>query len=217
MLARIELVARIGAALAVLIFFGSLSCMLWRAPNLFLHTDGVLTRTEVTLSKVYAVAGNADKATGVWADAAKDQAQDVHSLVQAASGAVQSARSAFDAVPVTLTHVNGTADAATGLLSSAQRSTDALPPLLGSVKTAVDGVRPVEDSATRATDSLNDLLKSKAVMDIPVQVDFTLTDFSRIMRKTADDYTRKVPIWQKPFKYFGDVWDIGAAVARHTP
>lgn len=210
-------IGRILAAWGVAFFFVSLSVLLWRTPNILLHVDGTLTRTEATLSKANATLSNLDKGTKVWAASAQDQAKAVDDLALQARGTLSEAQETFSAIPVTLTHIQGTADAATGTLDAA---TDAVKV----TKRTVAKFGPVAESAEIDLDDLDALLKDEAihrtlqnVQGMTEQGNQILTDARKVADKETADWLRPVPWWKQPIKKGGQLIDITAAIARHTP
>ena len=150
-------VAPVFRDLSIGVFFCLLIWIVWGQRNILLHADGVLTRTEVTLSKAYATLNNLDKGTKVWADSAKGQAQAVEGLTRSAHGTLtatddtlrslqgvsQHTQTAVDAIPPML-------QAGTGLLTEAQTTvkqvnTD-LPPLMANVNGSVTRFNALLDS-----------------------------------------------------------------------
>jgi len=97
------------------------------------HTDDNLNRPCTVKGKPCGTLAGIDKAVVKVGDtvvttqlAEQKTTQDTHRTLTALSGAL-------DAVPVTLSHVQGTADASTALLESATRTTDKLPMLVSNV------------------------------------------------------------------------------------
>jgi len=114
------------------------------------HTDDNLNRPCTVKGKPCGTLAGIDKAVVKVGDtvvttqlAEQKTTQDTHRTLTALSGAL-------DAVPVTLSHVQGTADASTALLFSAKKSVDDLPPLFGEVGFAVKDV----DSAVKSSNLL---------------------------------------------------------------
>jgi uncharacterized protein YdbL (DUF1318 family) len=129
-----------------------------------------------------------------------------------------------ESVKGTAGHLNKTADAATGTLNAA---TDTL----GEGKRTIAAAQPLLAQLTAngaslqaTTDTLNDTLKRKAVGEmldnlagVTAHGNAIAIDFQQVADKARADYLRPVPWWQQPIKHAGDVFDIGAAIARHTP
>jgi hypothetical protein len=75
-----------------------------------------------------------------------------------------------------------------------------------------------------ASDDLDTLLKRKAIGDLLDQFAGIAThgnaiagDFQQVADKARADYLRKTPWYLQPVKRAGDIMDISAAIARHTP
>jgi hypothetical protein len=145
-------------ALAVGVFFASLTYLLWRTPNILLHVDGTLTRTEATLSKANATLSNLDKGTKAWGDSAQAQAKSVQDLTQDARGTLQEASGTLHSLGVTSEHLQGTLDASTGLLASATKTTDRFPSLIDQFSVELPKVQKATDDADLSFQTFNALL-----------------------------------------------------------
>src|SRR6516165_9654470 len=150
-------------ALAVGVFFASLTYLLWRTPNILLHVDGTLTRTEATLSKANATLSNLDKGTKAWADSAQAQAKAVQDLTEDARGTLQEASGTIHSLGVTSEHLQGTLDASTGLLGSAKKSVDDLDPLFGHIDMTVKSMDGGVNSFNLLLQDTDALLKRPAL------------------------------------------------------
>jgi ABC-type transporter Mla subunit MlaD len=186
------------------------------------------------------VVSHIDTATGAWSAASKQQVQSVAAIER-------DLRAEMWHVDRTLTTVDGTLKTAQGtlagateavgvaseqmrgvgpLLASAQRATDAIPPTLQAAQNTLGSIPPLVASGNGA---LTDF-RAYMAQDQPALVatlgnvqrvtDSTAgiaADAQRVTDKVSKDYLKPVPWYMKPAKYFGDFWDITAAVARHTP
>ena len=122
-----------------------------------------------------------------------------------------------ESVKGTAGHLNKTADAATGTLNAA---TD----MLGEGKRTIAAAQPLLSQLTangaslqETTDTLNDTLKRQAIGKLLDNAAGISGDFRTIADKATADFIRPVPWWQQPIKKSGQIIDIGAAIARHTP
>ena len=117
---------------------------------------------------------------------------------------------AIDAVAGTANAATGTLGAATGTLAEGQRTIKAVQPLLSQL--TANGA-----SLQATTDTLNDVLKRQAIGKLLDNAAGISGDFRTIADKATADFIRPVPWWQQPIKKSGQLIDIGAAIARHTP
>jgi hypothetical protein len=118
----------------------------------------------------------------------------------------------------------GTANAATGTLTQARVD-------LGTMNDSIAATKPLLEASTAtigrvgvASDDLDTLLKRKAIGDLLDQFAGIAThgnaiagDFQQVADKARADYLRKTPWYLQPVKRAGDIMDISAAIARHTP
>jgi len=224
MLDRIHKLAQTGAALAVLVFFSSATYVVLRAPNLLLHADGTLTRTEAVLSKARATMANLDTATKVWAGSATAQSQAVTDLTTDAHGTLSQVnklaasmnQSALD-LHEELGALHKTTDQATRLAAALSASAE-------TANTTIAAAQPALAVYARTGEDLDALLKDEAihrtianVAGMTDQGNAILFDFRQVADKETADWLRPVPWWKKPIQKGGALIDIGAAVARHTP
>jgi hypothetical protein len=210
---------------------GAVCWLAYDAHLLLRHLDGVAVRAEGIETKANATLINLDKGTAVWAASAKSQAGAVEDLATDAHGTLSQANTALAGVSGVAQHVQGTADAATSLLASAQQATDQVPTTLATMNQTIGDFQPVLSALARSADSAN-----KAVIDFDALVnspdlshalshvegmtasgDAILGDARKVADKTAADWLKPVPWWKQPIKKSGQLIDIGAALARHTP
>lgn len=205
------------AGFCAALFFSVGTYILLRAPNLMLHADGVLTRSEVTLSKVNATVSNLDKATKVWSDAAKSEAGDISDTMLQVRGTLSAGQDAFSSIPPVAEHLNKTADALTE--TAQQASLD-----LRTLDSSFDALQPLLADSDRTVNTFNALLESKDLSDAIRHTNVTMEhvdaiseDAQKVADKVTADYLKPVKWYMRPVKYVGDIWDIGAAIARHSP
>lgn len=124
---------------------------------------------------------------------------------------------AAKAIADTSNHANKAIDAAT---EATQQARTDLQTLNGSLEES----RALVASYTRAGDSLNEILKRKAINQILDNTASMTESGAGIIgnaRKVSDkitaDYLKPVPWYMQPIHRAGELWDIGAAVARHAP
>ena len=118
--------------------------------------------------------------------------------------------STADSLSLTAHAATGTLDAATDTIGEGKRTIAAAQPLLAQL-TANSA------SLQTTTDTLNDVLKRQAIGKFLDNAAGISGDFRTIADKATADFIRPVPWWQQPIKKSGQLIDIGAAIARHTP
>lgn len=120
--------------------------------------------------------------------------------------------STADSLKGTADALTGTAQGATDTLSEGKRTIAAAQPLLESSTHAVDtfglAVGDIQHRADPVIDNLG---------GIAVHFNAISGQFELVTRKAAADYLRPVPWYMQPVKKGGELIDIGAAIARHTP
>ena len=188
------------------------------------HVDGAVVRAEGIETKLNATLINLDKGTATWAAASKEQTAAIQDLATDAHGMISQANLALESIPPVsqfavdeLKALYKTTDAATGL-------TMALTGDATEAKTTIAAAQPLLASYTQSGNDLDALLKDHAVRDTITDVEFTTqnlagvtNDLRRVADKETEEFLKPVPWWKWPIKRAGQVWDIGAAVARHTP
>lgn len=169
-----------------------------------------------------------DAATGAWASASAQQVASVAAIerdlraelwhvdrfLTTGSGTLQAAQGAIDTLNLQLTHVAPLLDAATVTVAS-------IPP---AVKQVTNGITPVLINADGAITDVRAFIDQKPLTETLGNID-KLTgewaaisgDFRQVSDKTTADYLKPVPWYLWPVKRSGELLDIGAAVARHTP
>ena len=139
--------------------------------------------------------------------------------------------SAMDEFSHTAKHLSSTADSLSETAHAATGTLDAATDTIGEGKHTIAAAQPLFAQLTAngaslqaATDTLNDTLKRKAVGEMldnlagaTGQGNAILGDFRQVADKARADYLRPVPWYMQPVHRAGDVLDIGAAIARHTP
>ena len=134
--------------------------------------------------------------------------------------------SAMDEFGQTAKHLSSTADSLKGtadaLTGTAQGATDTL----AEGKRTIAAAQPLLESSTHAVDTfglaVGDIQhRADPVIDnlggIAVHFNAISGQFELVTRKAAADYLRPVPWYMQPVKKGGELIDIGAAIARHTP
>lgn len=76
-----------------------------------------------------------------------------------------------------------------------------IPATTAKLDAAIEGLLPVETNAASTLGSV------AAISD----------DGRKVIDKETADFFKPTPWYMKPVKRFGEIWDIAAAVARHTP
>ena len=181
-------------------------------------------KVDALLSQGLSATANADRAaqnladaTGDWSDASKQQARDVRAMLAATGRTLDGVTEDAAALKSELNALHQTTDAATGLTVA----------LTGGAQTAdrtIAAAQPLLASYTTAGDSLNRILTSRKMYEtldnidaMTINANGILADGRQVADKAHADYLKPVPWWKQPVKRFGEIWDVGAAVARHTP
>lgn len=143
--------------------------------------------------------GSADRLMGAGTDVLRTvnfQASHIGPLLD-------SLRDASNSVPASLSHLSSTEDAATKTLASVQDDADAIR----------------DRVSDKRVDELIDRLNgtAKHVQGMSESGDTILKNGARVSTKLADDFTKPVPWWKWPIKKMGDIFDIGAWAAQHSP
>ena len=115
-----------------------------------------------------------------------------------------------DSLKGTAEALTGTAQGATATLAESQRTIAAAQPLLAQL--TANGA-----SLQATTDTLNDVLKRQAIGKLLDNAAGISGDFRTIADKATADFIRPVRWYMQPIKKSGQLIDIGAAIARHTP
>jgi hypothetical protein len=195
------------------------------AHRLLKHLDGAALRAQGLETKANATLINLDKGTAVWAASAKDQAgaiadlaTDAHGTLSQADNALVSIKQSSDRLSDELVSLKGTTDASTVFIQSTSQD---LHSTFGVVQA---GLPPLFGKSGAALDNVNAFLKKKAIDDILTNTASItgsgadiMSDARRVTAKETADWLRPVPWWKKPIKRGGQIIDIVAAAARHTP
>jgi hypothetical protein len=113
--------------------------------------------------------------------------------------------------------ISGTAHAATGTLTSATGAIDEGKRTIAAAQPLLSQLTANGAALQTTTDTLNDVLKRQAIGKLLDNAAGISGDFRTIADKATADFIRPVPWWQQPIKKSGQIIDIGAAIARHTP
>jgi len=120
--------------------------------------------------------------------------------------------------------VTETANAAKGTLTQATTDLGTLNGSIAATKPLLEASAATIGKAGVATDDLDTLIKRKAVGDlldnlagVTAHGNAIAGDFQQVADKAKADYLRKTPWYLQPVKRAGDIMDISAAIARHTP
>jgi ABC-type transporter Mla subunit MlaD len=122
------------------------------------------------------------------------------------------------------------------LTQSAQTLTQKAGIVMDSTNDAIRNLKPVENNAAAelaalktTTDTLNQTAQGvnrqlpyvrnmlASVSGIAGHWNAISGDFEKVSDRVTKNYLAPVPWWKWPIKRLGETWDIGAAVARHTP
>jgi len=134
------------------------------------------------------------------------------------------AESNMQAVNDLADHLNRTADALTGTtqeastaIGTANESIAASKPLLVNLSATSAAFTGVADSLNaRITDPSLDKIIGH-VDSVSAHADAIAGDLQKVSDKETADFLKPVPWYLYPIKKGGDLIDIGAAIARHTP
>lgn len=212
MMLRLQRLAHISASFSIAIFF---SVLTWKTPALLLHVNGVLTRAEGVESKLYATAGNLDKATKVMADSSKAEADALIDLTTDAHGTLWQINQTAYAAQTTLATVNDQAKHVGPLLDSLKASSDSIPPVMSDTGASIAQVGKL---ATDADLRVNDphVANFMAHLDgMIAQGEGILTDGRKVSDKLTDDFVAHKPWYRKIAPGIDDAWDILGFAARH--
>jgi ABC-type transporter Mla subunit MlaD len=228
MILRLQRLSLIAACLSVSGFFLALTFLLWRTPNLLLHVDGTLTRTEAVLSKARATLDNLDKGTKQWADASKEQSDAITDVTTQAGVTFSTATGTLAEIRGTTAKLNTSADALTGLLVAGKGTTDAATEQIirngDSLTLAINQGKETAALLSKAVNDFDALITSPDLSaaithgnETAENIAGVTLDFKKVSDKATADYLKPVPWWKWPLKRGGQMIDIGAALARHTP
>ena len=135
---------------------------------------------------------------------------------------------AMDQFGAAAVHLSGTADALSGTAHAATGTLQAATETFGEGKRTLETFNakagPLLDAYTNAGNDFDALLKRKAIGDLldnlagaTGQGNAILGDFRQVADKARADYLKPVPWYMQPIHRAGDIMDISAAIARHTP
>lgn len=203
----------------------------WAVASAAVFCMGAVGYRVVTAPDVTPVVKHLDAATGAWADASAKQAASmtaiqrdvrvelwhVDRLLTDGSQTLQAARGAINTANDQLTHV-------APLLDSTRAAMDSLPPAVQHITEDADTIRPVMAQADGAVGDMRRLMAAPEITETfgnVASVTGSAAAISADARKVSDkmtaDYLKPVPWYLWPVKRGGQLLDIGAAVARHTP
>jgi hypothetical protein len=155
-----------------------------------------------------------EKNVGILASRSAQQVQQTGILVTAVANNLDSVGTA---VRDTARHLDKTADAGTGTLNAATAT-------LGEGQHAIAAFQPLAAAYTQDGYDLDALLKDRSlratldnVAGMTTQGGAILVDFRQVADKGREDYLKPVKWYMQPIHRAGDIIDITAAVARHTP
>lgn len=203
---------------------GAVCWLAYDAHLLLRHLDGVAVRAEGIETKANATLVNLDKGTAVWAASAKSQAGAVEDLATDAHGTLSQANNLLDsmhdsalALHENLTAMHKTTDAATDL--AVALTTDAR-----TMNQTIASAGPLLEASTLAVAHFDALINSpdlshalSHIDGMTASGDAILGDARKVADKETADWMKPVPWWRAPIAKTGQLIDIGAALARHTP
>ena len=131
---------------------------------------------------------------------------------------------AMDQFGAAAVHLSGTADALSKTASAGAQTLNALTVDEIALKQPIESANYVILKAGNSVDDFDALLKRKAIGDVldnlagaTGQGNAILGDFRQVADKARADYRTPVPWYMQPIHRAGDIMDISAAIARHTP
>lgn len=198
----------------------------------------LMPRVESILAHSDRAAENVTTATGVWANAAVDQANQVGKITHDARASIVATGRLADK----LTELAGTSRDQVKqlgpLLSSLKDSSDAAAPaidkignaaqagaeLLDTTHATVSEISPLLATYQRTGNDLNAILERQAIAQIldhaagiTANSDLIVGQFEKVTKKASDDYLAPHPWYTKISRFASDTYDYGALFARHTP
>lgn len=181
------------------------------------QVSGILDSSNAVLGKANLAVANLADATGDWSDASKQQARDVRALLSAAGRTLDKFTETGEAAKTTLAALAGTANALTGTANQATETAKAAQPLLASLTKTVTvaGVAAASLDSRLRDPHIDALMQHIAGMT--ASGDGILADGKKVADKATADFLKPVPWYMQPVKRGGELIDIGAAIARHTP
>jgi hypothetical protein len=223
-MSRILQFALATAAISVTAFFGLGTYLLWESRSIPLRMNGVLARAEGVESKANATLINLDKGTAAWASSSAGQAQAVQNVMTDLRGTISSINQTLTSLQMDANAIQGTVSSAQGTADAAKHTLDALTVSIQTANDTIAAGKPLLEAYTRSGDDLDALLHDEAIHRTLSSTADTMTDLhsiiydgSRVTHKMTEDFLRPVPWWKLPVKRVGQLWDISAAFARHTP
>lgn len=177
------------------------------------------------------IVAHLDAATGAWANASKQQVQSVAAIERDLRAEMWHIDRTLLTVNDTLRTAQGTLTGATVAVSTVNEQMKAVGPLLASARQATDAISPTLQAAQGALGSIQpavtdfqDFLKQPTLMETLSNVNrmtgsgaAIIGDAQKVSDKMTADYLKPVPWYLKPIKRGGEIIDITAAIARHTP
>lgn len=124
---------------------------------------------------------------------------------------------AMDQFKDSAARLSGTADAATAALETAQTTISDLQPVLGALARDADSANKTVTDFDALVSS-PDLSHALSHVDgMAASGDGILADAKKVADKETADWIKTRPWWQAPIAKGGQLIDITAAIARHTP
>lgn len=211
-------------SLCALVLTGALLFVCWKL-------SAALDTTRQAAWNVSALAWNSqptvqhvNEATDVWAQASKKQTEAADELLRdlrAQSWHVDRTLTTFNAQ---MEHVGPLLDSLRDEAVELRKTTVAATGTLDEGKRTIQALQPVLGHSSDAVSHLDAILQDRNISDTISNVQAVTQNAAGISldaRKAADkataDYLRPTKWYMQPVKRFGQFWDIGAAVARHTP
>jgi len=174
-----------------------------------------------------------DAATGAWANASKQQVQSVAAIERDLRAEMWHLDRTLGTIDGTLRAAQGTLGSVTEAVGVANRQMQAVGPLLDSARTATDAIPAVLRTLPPAIENANGAVTDFRTYMAQDQPDLAATlgnvrdvtgsaagitaDARKVTDKVTADYLKPIPWYMWPVKRMGELWDISAAVARHTP
>ena len=172
------------------------------------------------------VVSHIDTATGAWSDASKQQVQSVAAIERDLRAEMWHLDRTLTTVDGTLRTAQGTLSGVTEAVGTANKQLASVGPLLDSARTATDSIAPVLQTLPPAVTDFRSYMAQDQpallatlnnVESVTNSTAGIVADARKVSDKVTANYLKPVPWYMWPLKRMGEVWDISAAIARHTP
>lgn len=186
---------------------------LWQARHLPRHVDGVVTRFEATETKINASAQHLDDATRTWADASREQAASITSLVTEAHGTLRTANAQLEHVAPLLDQARTTiAGAGEDVHALVQSGQDVAAAATQSIAAVQPVVQHVDAEVTTLSPDLNRMIHASA--DGMEHVSGIADNGQKITTHLEHDFDAPKPWWKKALPVITDSAKLAECFTR---